>query len=284
MEENQSVLAKPAAPKAEKAAPADAPKKKSNAGIIVAIIVAALILAGGAVAAVLIITNPFGWGKDDKGTNQQEDKKDDEKKDDDKKDDDKKDDDKKDDDDDDDDDTDDSDDAVISKPYTSNDAYYIKINGKKYDSNNTITEVEASGFKMHSQAKDQKVPAGGYLILIGGSRLTDDDSNGFGYTPYNDGKEKITVAEAKLGSITLTTPSSDKAKDVIKKITVYGGIHIGSSLSDLKKVFGEATETKTASYGDTYEYKDSTYRKYSFKVKDGVVDEITWTNYGSLVK
>lgn len=283
MEENQSVLAKPAAPKAEKAAPADAPKKKSNAGIIVAIIVAALILAGGAVAAVLIITNPFGWGKDDKGTNQQEDKKDDEKKsDDDKKDDDKKDDDKKDDDDDD--DTDDSDDAVISKPYTSNDAYYIKINGKKYNFNNTITEVEASGFKMHSQAKDQKVPAGGYLILIGGSRLTDGDSNGFGYTPYNDGKEKITVAEAKLGSITLTTPSSDKAKDVIKKITVYGGIHIGSSLSDLKKVFGEATETKTASYGDTYEYKDSTYRKYSFKVKDGVVDEITWTNYGSLVK
>ena len=283
MEENQSVLAKPAAPKAEKAAPADAPKKKSNAGIIVAIIVAALILAGGAVAAVLIITNPFGWGKDDKGTNQQEDKKDDEKKsDDDKKDDDKKEDDKKDDDDDD--DTDDSDDAVISKPYTSNDAYYIKINGKKYNFNNTITEVEASGFKMHSQAKDQKVPAGGYLILIGGSRLTDGDSNGFGYTPYNDGKEKITVAEAKLGSITLTTPSSDKAKDVIKKITVYGGIHIGSSLSDLKKVFGEATETKTASYGDTYEYKDSTYRKYSFKVKDGVVDEITWTNYGSLVK
>ena len=283
MEENQSVLAKPAAPKAEKAAPADAPKKKSNAGIIVAIIVAALILAGGAVAAVLIITNPFGWGKDDKGTSQQEDKKDDEKKsDDDKKDDDKKDDDKKDDDDDD--DTDDSDDAVISKPYTSNDAYYIKINGKKYNFNNTITEVEASGFKMHSQAKDQKVPAGGYLILIGGSRLTDGDSNGFGYTPYNDGKEKITVAEAKLGSITLTTPSSDKAKDVIKKITVYGGIHIGSSLSDLKKVFGEATETKTASYGDTYEYKDSTYRKYSFKVKDGVVDEITWTNYGSLVK
>lgn len=283
MEENQSVLAKPAAPKAEKAAPADAPKKKSNAGIIVAIIVAALILAGGAVAAVLIITNPFGWGKDDKGTSQQEDKKDDEKKsDDDKKDDNKKDDDKKDDDDDD--DTDDSDDAVISKPYTSNDAYYIKINGKKYNFNNTITEVEASGFKMHSQAKDQKVPAGGYLILIGGSRLTDDDSNGFGYTPYNDGKEKITVAEAKLGSITLTTPSSDKAKDVIKKITVYGGIHIGSSLSDLKKVFGEATETKTASYGDTYEYKDSTYRKYSFKVKDGVVDEITWTNYGSLVK
>ena len=283
MEENQSVLAKPAAPKAEKAAPADAPKKKSNAGIIVAIIVAALILAGGAVAAVLIITNPFGWGKDDKGTSQQEDKKDDEKKsDDDKKDNDKKDDDKKDDDDDD--DTDDSDDAVISKPYTSNDAYYIKINGKKYNFNNTITEVEASGFKMHSQAKDQKVPAGGYLILIGGSRLTDGDSNGFGYTPYNDGKEKITVAEAKLGSITLTTPSSDKAKDVIKKITVYGGIHIGSSLSDLKKVFGEATETKTASYGDTYEYKDSTYRKYSFKVKDGVVDEITWTNYGSLVK
>ncbi len=283
MEENQSVLAKPAAPKAEKAAPADTPKKKSNAGIIVAIIVAALILAGGAVAAVLIITNPFGWGKDDKETSQQEDKKDDEKKsDDDKKDDDKKDDDKKDDDDDD--DTDDSDDAVISKPYTSNDAYYIKINGKKYNFNNTITEVEASGFKMHSQAKDQKVPAGGYLILIGGSRLTDGDSNGFGYTPYNDGKEKITVAEAKLGSITLTTPSSDKAKDVIKKITVYGGIHIGSSLSDLKKVFGEATETKTASYGDTYEYKDSTYRKYSFKVKDGVVDEITWTNYGSLVK
>lgn len=272
MEENQSVLAKPAAPKAEKAAPADAPKKKSNAGIIVAIIVAALILAGGAVAAVLIITNPFGWGKDDKETSQQEDKKDDEKKSDDKKDDD------------DDDDTDDSDDAVISKPYTSNDAYYIKINGKKYNFNNTITEVEASGFKMHSQAKDQKVPAGGYLILIGGSRLTDSDSNGFGYTPYNDGKEKITVAEAKLGSITLTTPSSDKAKDVIKKITVYGGIHIGSSLSDLKKVFGEATETKTASYGDTYEYKDSTYRKYSFKVKDGVIDEITWTNYGSLVK
>jgi hypothetical protein len=174
--------------------------------------------------------------------------------------------------------------VATDKPYTKNNAYFISINGKKYDFNNTITEVEKSGFKMHAQAKDQQVPAGGYLILIGGSRLTDSDSDGFSYTPYNDGKEKIPVSKAKLGSVTIRTPYSDSAKAKFNKITVYGGIHVGSTLAQLKAAFGEPTNKTEASYGDTYEYKDSTYRKYSFSIKNGVVDEITWTNYGSLVR
>ena len=274
----QSVLG--GAPAAPAAAPAGAQApKKSSAGIIVAIIVAALLIAGGVVAAILIVNNN-GDKKDDE-TSKQESKKDDKKLDEiDDKDDDEDDEDEEDEDDEDDEEEEDDSLSETAYSYTSNDAYFVKINGKKYNFNNTLSEVENSGFKLSSAAKEKTVKSGQYLILIGsGTRLTKGDA-GISYTPYNDGNDTVSVSKAKLGSVSVNSSSLESAQSVLKKITFNGGIHLGSTVAQLKKAFGEPTKLDQASYGDTYEYKASTYKKFTFKVKDGVVTEISWTNYG----
>lgn len=274
-QQSQGVLG--GAPAAPAAAPAP---KKSSAGIIVAIVVAALLIAGGVVAAILIVNNN-GDKKDDE-TSKQESKKDDDKK----LDEDENDEDEEDDEDDEDkkEDKDDEDEddnlSETAYSYTSNDAYFVKINGKKYNFNNTMSDVEKSGFKMSSQAKEKTVKSGQYLILMGGgTRLTKGDA-GLGYTPYNDGSSTVSISDAKLGSISVNSTTLESAQSVLKKITFNGGIHLGSTVAQLKKAFGEPTKLDQASYGDTYEYKASTYKKFTFRVKDGVVTEISWTNYG----
>ena len=274
----QSVLG--SAPAAPAAAPAGAQApKKSSAGIIVAIIVAALLIAGGVVAAILIVNNN-GDKKDDE-TSKQESKKDDKKLDEiDDKDDDEDDEDEEDEDDEDDEEEEDDSLSETAYSYTSNDAYFVKINGKKYNFNNTLSEVENSGFKLSSAAKEKTVKSGQYLILIGsGTRLTKGDA-GISYTPYNDGSSTVSISDAKLGSISVNSTTLESAQSVLKKITFNGGIHLGSTVAQLKKAFGEPTKLDQASYGDTYEYKASTYKKFTYKVKDGVVTEISWTNYG----
>ena len=276
-QQSQSVLG--GAPAAPAAAPAGAQApKKSSAGIIVAIIVAALLIAGGVVAAILIVNNN-GDKKDDE-TSKQESKKDDDKKLD--KDEDEEENDEDDEDDEEDKDDEDEDDSLseTAYSYTSNDAYFVKINGKKYNFNSTISDVESTGFKLSSQAKEKTVKSGQYLILIGsGTRLTKGDA-GIGFTPYNDGDDTVSVSKAKLGSVSVNSTTLESAQSVLKKITFNGGIHLGSTVAQLKKAFGEPTKLDQASYGDTYEYKASTYKKFTIKVKDGVVNEISWTNYG----
>lgn len=275
----QSVLDGTPAPAATPAAQGTPAPKKANVGVIVAIIVAALVIAGGVVAAILIINNNNGDKKDDKESSQQTSKKDDEEE-------------KLEEEDEDDEEEeveeeeeeDDSTSTETAYSYTSNDAYFVKINGKKYDFNSTLSEVENSGFKLSSQAKEKTVKSGQYLILIdGGTRLTKGDA-GIGFTPYNDGSDTVSVSKAKLGSVSVNTTSLESAQSVLKKITFNGGIHLGSSVDALKKAFGAPTKLDTASYGDTYEYKASTYKKFTFKVKEGVVTEISWTNYGKFAQ
>lgn len=275
----QSVLGGTPAPAATPTAQGTPAPKKANVGVIVAIIVAALVIAGGVVAAILIINNNNGDKKDDKESSQQTSKKDDEEE-------------KLEEEDEDDEEEeveeeeeeDDSTSTETAYSYTSNDAYFVKINGKKYDFNSTLSEVENSGFKLSSQAKEKTVKSGQYLILIGGgTRLTKGDA-GIGFTPYNDGSDTVSVSKAKLGSVSVNTTSLESAQSVLKKITFNGGIHLGSSVDALKKAFGTPTKLDTASYGDTYEYKASTYKKFTFKVKEGVVTEISWTNYGKFAQ
>lgn len=277
----QSVLGGTPAPAATPAAQGTPAPKKSNVGVIIAIIVAALVIAGGIVAAILIINNNNGDKKDDKESSQQTSKKDDEEE---KLEEEEDEDEEEEEEVDKEEEEDDSTSTETAYSYTSNDAYFVKINGKKYDFNSTLSEVENSGFKLSSQAKEKTVKSGQYLILIGGgTRLTKGDA-GIGFTPYNDGNDTVSVSKAKLGSVSVNTTSLESAQSVLKKITFNGGIHLGSSVDALKKAFGTPTKLDTASYGDTYEYKASTYKKFTFKVKEGVVTEISWTNYGKFAQ
>lgn len=245
--------------------------KKSNAGLIVAIIVAAVIIAGGIVAAVLLIpqlTNGNNNNDGDENTSQNADKDDN----------------KKDDDDDDDNDGDDS----YSEPAKVDGAYYVKIDGKKYTFRNKLSDLSESGYEVNDKVKDEKVPAGKYMIMIGGGYLTNKaNDTDFKITPYNDSSDDTTFPNAMLGSVTISDTYDEDEQAILEKIEFYGGIHLGSSRKDLIKVFGEPTESKEYDNykGGKYEkieYQDKTWKKFEFQVEDGKVTEMSWTNYGKL--
>ncbi|MCQ2570892.1 MAG: outer membrane protein assembly factor BamE [Candidatus Saccharibacteria bacterium] len=288
--------AQPAPAPAPMGTPAAPAPKKSNVGLIIAIIVAVLIVAGGIVAAILILNNNKG-GSDDKPSTSQTSNKDDDK-DDDIEDEDENEDEGEDEDEDEDEDDDKpatikkeetkKDDTVAaSGTYKDNSAYFININGTKYNFNNKISDLAKSGYEADKRIAEQgyTVKPNQYLILIGASQLTNKSvSTGISFTPYNDGTKEVAVKDAKLGSVTVRAGYSESDKKAIEKITFNGGLHIGSTREQVVKVFG--APTKTNSYDNNYEYIEytsSTYKYYKFTIKDGVVSEITWENFGSLV-
>ena len=237
--------------------------KKSNAGLIVAIIVAALIIAGGIVAAVLLIPQLTGSNNNGDNNENTSQNADDNKKDDD-------------------------DNDGYSDPAKVDEAYAIKIGGKKYTFRSKLSDLSESGYEVNEKVKDEKVPAGKYMIMIGGGYLTNkSDDTDIKVTPYNDSSDDTTFPNAMLGSVTISDAYDEDEQAVLEKIEFYGGIHLGSSRKDLVKVFGEPTESKEYDNykGGKYEkieYQDKTWKKFEFKVEDGKVTEMSWTNYGKL--
>ena len=233
---------------------AAAPKKKSNAGIIVAIIVAALIVAGGITAAIIILTNNNGGAGSDEPKTAQEAAKDDE----------------------------------TSKPYESDSAYFIKIDGKKYTFESKLSDLEEVGYKVNSYVENKTVPAGKYMIMIGGGYLNNSANNtNISITPYNDGEDDVLFPEAKLGKVTVSSVTNVKTLPIYEGMEFFGGIHLGSTREDLVKAFGEPTDThEYDNYkGGKYEkidYKAKTWKTFEFKVEDGKITEISWVNYGGL--
>ncbi|MBR5419180.1 hypothetical protein IK110_02950 [Candidatus Saccharibacteria bacterium] len=234
---------------------AAAPKKKSNAGIIVAIIVAALIIAGGITAAIIILLNNNGGGAggNEPKTAQEAAK-----------------------------------DGETSKPYESDSAYYVKIDGKKYTFESKLSDLEEAGYKVSSYVENKTVPAGKYMIMIGdGSLSNSDKGTSISITPYNDGEDDVLFPEAKLGKVTVSTSTLTKAQAEYEAMEFFGGIHLGSTREDLVKAFGEPTDTheyenyKGGKY-EKIEYKAKTWKTFEFKVEEGKVTEIVWTNYGGL--
>ncbi|MBR6166193.1 hypothetical protein IKQ65_01000 [Candidatus Saccharibacteria bacterium] len=233
-----------AAPKAA------APKKKSNVGLIIGIIAGALIIAGGVVAAILLINNANNGGGEEGGN--QEIAQD------------------------------------VSEPYKNDKAYFIKIDGKTFTNQSKIKDLGKVGYNYNSRVEDQNVPAGKYMIMIGGGSVSNSDKGtSISITPYNDGKESVKFPEAKLGKVTITTSTLAKAQAEYEKMEVYGGIHLGSTRKDVVKAFGEPTDShEYEDYkGNKYEkieYQDKTWKEFEFKIEDGKVTEIVWTNYGEL--
>ncbi len=233
--------------------PAAAPKK-SNVGIIVAIVIAALVIAGGIVAAILIINS--GNGEKDEPKTAEESKG--------------------------------SQDEDAGKPYKKDGAYFIKIDGKKYTFENKLEDLAESGYKVNSRVENQTVPAGKYMIMIGGGYLNNNDNDtNISITPYNDGKDDVTFPEAKLGKVTVSSVTNVKTQPIYESMEFFGGIHLSSTREDLIKAFGEPTDTheydnyKGGKY-EKIEYQAKTWKTFEFKVEDGKVTEISWVNYGGL--
>ena len=231
------------------AAPAAAPKKKSNVGLIIGIIVGALVIAGGVVAAILIINNANNGGGE--GGEQEIAEE-------------------------------------VSEPYKNDKAYFLKIDGKAFTNQSKIKDLGKVDYNYRSTVENQNVPAGKYMLMIGGGYVNNSDKGtSIAITPYNDGSDSVKFPEAKLGKITLTATTVAKAQAEYEKMKIYGGIHLGSTRKEVEKAFGEPTdEHEYDNYkGGKYqklEYKDKTWKLFEFKIEDGIVTELSWTNYGKL--
>jgi hypothetical protein len=242
--------------------------KKSNAGLIVAIIVAALIIAGGVVAAVLLIpqlTNGNNGNNDgDSNSSQTADDNGGDNK------------------------GGKSGDDKYTEPAQVDDAYFIKIDGEKYTYRSKLSDLSKSGYEVNDKVKDQNVPAGKYMIMIGGGYLTNKENDtDFKVTPYNDSSNDTTFPNAMLGSVTISDSYDKDEQAILEKIEFYGGIHLGSTREELIEVFGEPSESKEYDNykGGKYEkieFQAKTWKEFEFQIEDGKVTEMTWTNYGKL--
>ena len=233
---------------------ASKPAKKSNVGIIIAIIAAVLVIAGGIIAAILIINGNNGEKDEPKTAEESKDEKD----------------------------------ENAGKPYKKDGAYFIKIDGKKYTFESKLEDLAESGYKVNSRVENETVPAGKYMIMIGGGYLNNNDNDtNISITPYNDGKDDVTFPEAKLGKVTVSSVTNVKTQPIYEAMEFFGGIHLGSTREDLVKAFGEPTDTneydnyKGGKY-EKIEYEAQTWKKFEFKVEEGKVTEISWVNYGGL--
>ena len=103
-------------------------------------------------------------------------------------------------------------------------------------------------------------------------------------TPYNSTDSKVTVADSEIGGIKIGEYEYGKIPDYVLSLNVEfcKGLKFGSSLEDIKKIFGEPdSEYNAEKLGYTrYTYKsEEIYRKYEFTIdKDGKLSQVDWQN------
>lgn len=158
-------------------------------------------------------------------------------------------------------------------------SYFFVVKGKKYSSGDKISELTASDFSFNKTGSEKEIPANGYLIG-GGSVLNSEKRTVFSITPYNNTSAKIKGADAVIGGFSLNKSGYDYLSGDIE---IYGGITIGTSMEDVKAVFGEPTKTTEATEyaGPTYTYDaEARYRSFTFNFdKEEKVKSISWENF-----
>ena len=103
-------------------------------------------------------------------------------------------------------------------------------------------------------------------------------------TPYNSTDSKVTVADSEIGGIKIGEYEYGKIPDYVLSLNVEfcKGLKFGSSLEDIKKIFGEPdSEYNAEKLGYTeYTYKsEEIYRNYKFTIdKDGKLSQVNWQN------
>lgn len=164
-----------------------------------------------------------------------------------------------------------------------NDNYYVKIKGQKFNAGDKISDVSKVGLEQDSRVLSEKVAKNTYMI--GAGRIYDSNKKIVcNLTPYNSTDSEITVADSVIGGVEVGDYQYDKISEEVLAldIEIVGGIKLGSSYDDVKKVFGETDkvyESETLGY-KTYTYKSKEiYRSYEFTIdKDGKVSKIRWQN------
>ena len=160
-----------------------------------------------------------------------------------------------------------------------NSSYYFVVNGKKYNVGDKISSLATSNLRLNNNGGEKELQKNGYLI--GGGGVLDSKNNTvFNITPYNNGQSKVKASETVIGGFSLNQYGY---KYLSGNIEICNGITIGTSLEDIKAVFGEPTsKTEATAYsGPTYTYDTKTrYMQFVFKFdKDEKVETISWQNF-----
>ncbi len=165
-------------------------------------------------------------------------------------------------------------------PINDNDSYYFIYDGKKFKAGDKISEiVNETGLALREKEKDEEVPANKYMIGAGYIQNSDKKTV-FYVTPYNTESSATKILDTHIGGFDLDE-SNVKYESKLADVEVAGGIKLGSTLDDVKKVFGETTEIYEGTNYNQYTYKsEEIYRSYVFKFskEEGKVIGITWKN------
>lgn len=117
--------------------------------------------------------------------------------------------------------------------------------------------------------------------MIGAGYIqTADKKTSFYVTPYNTESSAVKVPDTSIGGFDLDEDNL-KYDSKLADVEVVGGLKLGSSLDDVKKVFGETEEIYEGTNYDQYTYKSKeVYRNYEFKFSkdEKKVIEIKWKN------
>lgn len=159
-----------------------------------------------------------------------------------------------------------------------NKSYFIMIDGDKFYAGDKIEKLSNVGYNVKSSEASQDIPANKYMIGAG-SMMNSEDKRIFSVTPFNTNNSPTKVSDAVIGGIDISY-SSAKNDDKSANFEVYGGIKLGSTEEEVKKVFGEPTSVYEGSNYKSYKYEsDEVYRSYDFRFNaDGKVSDIEWKN------
>lgn len=159
-----------------------------------------------------------------------------------------------------------------------NKSYYIMIDGEKFYAGDEIANFSEVGYELEEDAKDLGLESDTYMI---GTIYMENEAGEsiFDITPFNDGKSTVKVSEAFIGGIRLNEYDA-KDDERAAAFEVYGGIKLGSTMDEVKDVFGEPGMTSEGETYTVYRYEsDETYRGYIFTFnEEGKVKTIEWTN------
>ena len=91
--------------------------------------------------------------------------------------------------------------------------------------------------------------------MIGAGYIqTADKKTSFYVTPYNTESSAVKVPDTSIGGFDLDEDNL-KYDSKLADVEVVGGLKLGSSLDDVKKVFGETEEIYEGTNYDQYTYK-----------------------------
>jgi len=169
------------------------------------------------------------------------------------------------------------------KEIDNNENYFVIINGEKFKAGDKFSKLSKVNLKQDSRVTSKEVGKNTYMIGAG-SIYNENKKVVCNMTPYNSTDSKVTVADSEIGGIKIGEYEYGKIPDYVLSLNVEfcKGLKFGSSLEDIKKIFGEPdSEYNAENLGYTrYTYKsEEIYRKYEFTIdKDGKLSQVNWQN------